>query len=229
VCLTVAEPDALADAFTLWETLNSAGKASGRCRTAARLLPALGRNTAAPNARWVEQSTCHDFSHPSPSSHVSSRIAGSAYDRRQRQAFISIERNLSSMLLRCAARIAIRSESRSTQFSGRTILSDRRCKVSRLGNWDYEGTCNSSRVKVSVDYGGRSAQLRYAVGVQSIEPPVTLDRAGFEVALGAGLGDWDFIVEENLGDSVALLSDLVRYVAELPRRLPEKWLKNPGA
>ena len=102
----------------------------------------------------------------------------------------------------------------------RSILGARPSKVGG-GDWDYEGTISDSRVMVGIDYGGRSAQLRYEVAVQSIEPSATFERAGFEVALGAGHGDWDFIVEENVSDSVALLGELVTYVAELPRRLPD--------
>jgi len=97
------------------------------------------------------------------------------------------------------------------------------------GDWDYEGTIGGSRVMVGIDYGGRSAQLRYEVAVQSTKPLVTFERAGFEVALGAGHGDWDFIVEENVSDSMALLGEFVTYMAELPRRLPEGCLDGPDA
>jgi hypothetical protein len=50
------------------------------------------------------------------------------------------------------------------------------------------------------------------------------------MALGLGLGHWNFIVEENIDDSIALLSELVRYVAELPRRIPAGCLQEarPG-
>jgi hypothetical protein len=82
---------------------------------------------------------------------------------------------------------------------------------------------------VGIDYGGRSAQIGYEVAVQSTEPSVTFERAGFEVVLGAGHGNWDFIVEENVSDSMALLGELVRYVGELPRRLPEGCLNGPDA
>ena len=110
----------------------------------------------------------------------------------------------------------------------RSILGARPSKLGG-GDWDYEGTISGSRVMVGIDYGGRSAQLRYEVAVQSIEPSVTFERAGFEVALGAGHGDWDFIVEENVSDSMTLLGELVTYAAELPRRLPEGCLDGPDA
>jgi hypothetical protein len=73
---------------------------------------------------------------------------------------------------------------------------------------------------VRIDYGGHYAQLRYKVWVNSPNPPFTLSRATFEGLFWAGNGDWDFIVEENLSDSIQLLSELVTYLAELPRRLP---------
>ncbi len=89
------------------------------------------------------------------------------------------------------------------------------------GEWAYEGAVSNSRVIVGIDYGGHSAQLRYEVAVQSADPAVTFERAGFEIVLGVGHGKWDFIVEENVGDSVALLGEFVTYVGELPPRLPE--------
>ena len=97
------------------------------------------------------------------------------------------------------------------------------------GIWDYEGTLRGSQVAANVNYGGWTAQLRYYVTVVSLTPVVTLERAAFEVALGAGLGDWDFIVEENVSDAIALLPELVLYVAELPARLPESCFDGPGA
>ena len=89
------------------------------------------------------------------------------------------------------------------------------------GGWNYSGMLGGSQVMVWVDYGARHAQLSYEVAVVSAEPALSLKRAGFEMALGAGFGQWDFIVEENVGDSMDLLSECVRYVSELPRRLPE--------
>ena len=82
---------------------------------------------------------------------------------------------------------------------------------------------------VNIDYGGSSAQLRYDVAVQPTKPFVPLHRAGFETALGVGHGDWDFIVEENVSDAMALLSECVGYVADLPQRLPEGCLYESDA
>jgi hypothetical protein len=88
----------------------------------------------------------------------------------------------------------------------------------RFGN--YDGMLCGSRVSIGLDLGTRYYQLGYQVAVDSTDPPGRLTRAGFEMALGLGLGHWNFIVEENIDDSIALLSELVRYVAELPRRIP---------
>lgn len=219
--LTAHNQDALADASTLWGTLRLAGPAASGHQDALKAHPAW--------EKWLHEMAMGcgrdpHFYYSVPL--LRTCIAQAKIDRANgKPSSVSAELEQYAASVRGAKAPDLRKQVRSVLWS---LLSARPNKLGG-GNWDYEGTCNSSRVKVSVDYGGRSAQLRYAVGVQSIEPPVTLDRAGFEVALGAGLGDWDFIVEENLGDSVALLSDLVRYVAELPRRLPEKWLKNPGA
>jgi hypothetical protein len=48
---------------------------------------------------------------------------------------------------------------------------------------------------------------------------VPLNQAGFETTLGVGYGEWDFIVEENLSDAMALLSECVSYVVDLPPQL----------
>lgn len=42
---------------------------------------------------------------------------------------------------------------------------------------------------------------------------------GFEGALGAGHGQWDFLTEENAEDSIALLGDLIEDIAGWPARL----------
>jgi hypothetical protein len=84
---------------------------------------------------------------------------------------------------------------------------------------DYEGTLNGSHLQVGFDLGGQYWQLGYQVAVESADCPGRLARAGFEMTLGIGQGHWDFITEENVDDSFALLCEFVGYVAELPRRL----------
>jgi hypothetical protein len=46
------------------------------------------------------------------------------------------------------------------------------------------------------------------------------------MALGLGLGNWNFIVEENIEDSIRLLCEFIRYAAELPKRLPPQCLQS---
>jgi hypothetical protein len=80
------------------------------------------------------------------------------------------------------------------------------------GDWVYEGNLDGSPVSVHIDYGSRASQLRYSVGRRG-------ERICFERLLGVGLGWWNFIVEENVDDSVQLLSELVSYLSDLPRLL----------
>jgi hypothetical protein len=89
------------------------------------------------------------------------------------------------------------------------------------GEWRYAGLLNGSLVTVQIDYGGSLAQLRYQVTVTAGEPPLALRRLAFESLFGIARGDWDFIVEEDLADAVALLCECVGYLSTLPHRLPQ--------
>ena len=73
--------------------------------------------------------------------------------------------------------------------------------------------------RVDVDYGGRHAQLRYCVALPEFHDVHPLSQFCFEDALGVGRGDWDFIIEENVDDSFALFTEVVRYSFELPDRI----------
>jgi hypothetical protein len=86
------------------------------------------------------------------------------------------------------------------------------------GNCD--GMLGGSRVGIGLDFGSRYHQLGYRIEVDSTDPPGRLTRAGFEMALGIGLGNWDFIDDRNVDDSIVLLCEFVRYIAELPQRMP---------
>jgi hypothetical protein len=62
-------------------------------------------------------------------------------------------------------------------------------------------------------------QLQYSVipiEFRNTFPPKSIC---FEQVLGFGHGDWDCILEENVGDAMSLLGELVRYCAELPARI----------
>jgi hypothetical protein len=73
--------------------------------------------------------------------------------------------------------------------------------------------------EVNVDFGARDAQLRYSVTPTEFRPLHPLGRFCLEVALGMGLGHWNYIVEENVDDGFLLLEELIRYAVDLPRRI----------
>lgn len=217
--LNAPNQDALADASTLWGTLRMAGpSASGHQE-------ALKNNRAW--LRWQDEMVmgCGRDPHRYYSVPLLRSCIAQAKVDRAKGMPSSVPRDLEEYAasIRSVKAPNLRKQVRSVV---RPLLGARPSKLGG-GDWDYEGTISGSRVMLSIDYGGRSAQLRYQVAVQSTEPLLLLQRAGFEVALGAGLGDWDFIVEENLSDAMQLLSEFVTYVAELPRRLPEGCLNAP--
>jgi hypothetical protein len=90
-------------------------------------------------------------------------------------------------------------------------------KIDELGYYRCRAT--SREFLVHVDYGGRSAQLRYRVAMPEFPDVHPLSQFCFERAVGFGLGDWDYIVEENVDDVMALFADMVRYCVALPDRI----------
>jgi hypothetical protein len=90
-------------------------------------------------------------------------------------------------------------------------------KIDELGYYRCRG--DSREFFVHVDYGGRSAQLRYCVAMPEFPDVHPLSQFCFERAVGFGHGDWDYIVEENLDDVMALFADVVRYSVALPDRI----------
>ena len=89
------------------------------------------------------------------------------------------------------------------------------------GEWDHVGVIDGVDVTVHTRFSRRRVQLDYSVAVQSRSPAVSFEGLSFDAVLCDGLGWWDFIVAENVDDVMDLFRDLVRWVAELPRRLPE--------
>lgn len=89
----------------------------------------------------------------------------------------------------------------------------------RLGDDIY--WCRQEEVEffVDVDYGGRGAQLRYSVARPEFKGVHPLSQFRFERAMGFGLGDWDFIVRENVDEAFALFAELVQYSFDLPDRM----------
>lgn len=91
------------------------------------------------------------------------------------------------------------------------------------GNWHYGRADGEGPCEVAIDYGGRSGQqLRYSVYLAKRRPSDPPSQTCFESALGAGFGDWDFITEATAAQDIALLTDLVDYVAGIPGRLAQK-------
>lgn len=90
-------------------------------------------------------------------------------------------------------------------------------KIDELGHYRCRG--DSREFMVHVDYGGRGAQLRYCVAMPEFPDVHPLSQFCFERSLGFGLGDWDYIVEENVDDVMALFADVVRYCVALPDRI----------
>lgn len=90
-------------------------------------------------------------------------------------------------------------------------------KVDELGY--YRCHAGDREFLVDVDYGGRSAQLRYCVAMTEFPGVHPLNQFCFERALGFGLGNWDYIVEENVDDAMKLFADVVSYCVTLPDRI----------
>jgi hypothetical protein len=86
-----------------------------------------------------------------------------------------------------------------------------------LGN--YCCKIGKKKFAVNLDFGGRSAQLRYSVVRPEFKGVHPLSQFRFERALGFGLGDWDYIVDENVDDVFSLFGDLVQYCFDLPDRI----------
>jgi hypothetical protein len=78
---------------------------------------------------------------------------------------------------------------------------------------------SNTEFEVDVDFGGRSAQLRYCVSFPEFPEVHSLLQFRFENVLGFGNGDWDFIVEENVDDAFAAFSEVVGYCVALPDRI----------
>jgi hypothetical protein len=74
--------------------------------------------------------------------------------------------------------------------------------------------------QVNIDFGSQAAQLRYSV--TPFDCPADPRGRGeicFEIAMGMGLGWWDYIIEENVDDVLLLFEELIKYAVELPGRM----------
>jgi hypothetical protein len=81
--------------------------------------------------------------------------------------------------------------------------------------------CKSGRQKfsVNVDFGSRHAQLRYSVVRPEFKGIHALSQFRLERAMGFGLGDWNYIVEENVDAVFSLFAEFVQYSFDLPDRV----------
>jgi hypothetical protein len=77
---------------------------------------------------------------------------------------------------------------------------------------------NGQEFEVDV-IGGRNAQLCYGVRPADYRALHPFGRFCFEDTLGMGLGQWNYIVEENVDDVFLLFEELIKYAVLLPRRI----------
>ena len=100
-------------------------------------------------------------------------------------------------------------------------LFGRKFSKKKGGGLEFAGELSGAEVTGWVDYSGRF-QLKYQVCAKSVSPPLQLGHAGYDTALGGGLGQWNFIVEENVDDAIEFLTESVTYIAALPQRLASR-------
>lgn len=86
-----------------------------------------------------------------------------------------------------------------------------------LGN--YWCKIGKKKFAVKLDFRGRHAQLRYSVVHPEFKGVHPLSQFRFERALGFGLGDWNYIVEENVDDVFSLFGEVVQYCFDLADRI----------
>jgi hypothetical protein len=95
--------------------------------------------------------------------------------------------------------------------------------VSDIGSetWQYEGLLDGCQLKVRIRYSGRMGrpQLAYNAEVRGNGRAIVSPVLGYESIHGVGFGRWDYLTSENAERSVALLGELVQWLARLPQRL----------
>jgi hypothetical protein len=89
--------------------------------------------------------------------------------------------------------------------------------------WRYEGLLDGYRIRVDIRFSGRMGrpQLSYDAEVRGKGRAIIAPNLCFESILGVGFGQWDYITMENAERSVALLAELIQWLANLADRLPE--------
>jgi len=89
------------------------------------------------------------------------------------------------------------------------------------GNYVYHCKFRGQLFQAWIDYGGRSSQLRYSIVLPEFKDVHPLFQFRFERAFAFGFGDWNYITEENLNDSLQMLSEAVCYSIDLPKKIKE--------
>ena len=217
--LAAAQQTALADASTLWGTHTLAGSMiSGHAFDGIDVASALRSNTAW--LAWQDEMINGNSRDPYWYSSVpilrlyraeatmrrkKGQPPGTEWDRTMDEYASSIN-GAKAPAVRTLVRDLFKQ-----RFRGRSIKGSG-------GDWMYDGEVRGGRVQMSVDWGGHHAQLRYGLTLETAAGTLRLSR-GFEGALGAGHGDWDFLTEENAAESIALLGDLIEDVAAWPAGL----------
>jgi len=87
------------------------------------------------------------------------------------------------------------------------------------GVWRYRGTSRGLGFVTEIDYGSRIAQLRYSVSYSDAETDLHPVHLTMERMLGFGLGDWNLLTADNLGESIDLLCAWVTELVEIPSLL----------
>lgn len=97
------------------------------------------------------------------------------------------------------------------------------------GAWYYKGTSERPSFEVFVDYGGRlGCQLSSHVNLRDAERGLIFERVSFEHLMGLGNSGWDFILESQVDQKIALFADLVDYTVQFYRRAIEACCDMPS-
>lgn len=88
------------------------------------------------------------------------------------------------------------------------------------GIWFYRNTMNDLQFEVCVNYSGSmNSQLRCDINIRDQKRSLVFERLSFEQLMGLSFSSWDFILEREAGQKIALFADLVDYVLQFHRRL----------
>ena len=87
------------------------------------------------------------------------------------------------------------------------------------GVWCYKGTAAQLSFEVGIDYGSSlGSQMKISVDLCDAERDLAFERASFEQLMGLSFSDWDFILESQTDQKIALFADLVDFVVQFHRQ-----------